>query len=337
MASSAAQMHRIVGGATLACLAGKTLLGPATDQVGGKRSLVFAMAATSAMLAGIATTSNATMFACMWYLVSLFYSGTWGAVASIIRTNFQRKDWAKQLGYVAASSRLGSLTSSLMFGALLDSPLGWRGVFWASALTQALVVLVFVAAWPKHGVLQSASVHGKASAPGMSQLSIQDVLRVCAANQRFWMMLIAKSLLMVVGQFIGFIPLFLASLPSVSKGRAATYSSVFALGSLVSNLLGSRFYGPLSNLRKVYVISTCLMVSVLCAGLLSGWYMKMPLGAMLFILGMWGLSWSVPFYIPPGVYALEVGGDAHAAFVTNVFDAGGFLSGALILGISLLT
>ena len=51
----------------------------------------------------------------------------------------------------------------------------------------------------------------------------------------------------------------------------------------------------------------------------------MPRPVLLLAIFLWGFAWSLPFYIPAGVMALQLGGRKHAALLTNIFDAAGFL------------
>jgi hypothetical protein len=51
----------------------------------------------------------------------------------------------------------------------------------------------------------------------------------------------------------------------------------------------------------------------------------MPQPVLLLAIFLWGFAWSLPFYIPAGVMALQLGGPEHAALLTNIFDAAGFL------------
>ena len=39
---------------------------------------------------------------------------------------------------------------------------------------------------------------------------------------------------------------------------------------------------------------------------------------------LWGLAYALPFYIPPGAFAMTAGGKTAAALYTNLFDAAGF-------------
>ena len=50
---------------------------------------------------------------------------------------------------------------------------------------------------------------------------------------------------------------------------------------------------------------------------------------ILALITVWGTAWALPFYIPPGLVALRLGGQHHAALLTNIFDAVGFFAGAV--------
>jgi len=42
------------------------------------------------------------------------------------------------------------------------------------------------------------------------------------------------------------------------------------------------------------------------------------------LLFLWSLAYALPFYLPPGEFALRIGGKSASALFTNLFDAGGF-------------
>ena len=42
------------------------------------------------------------------------------------------------------------------------------------------------------------------------------------------------------------------------------------------------------------------------------------------LLFVWGVAYALPFYVPPGEFAMAVGGKAATALFTNLFDAFGF-------------
>jgi hypothetical protein len=52
------------------------------------------------------------------------------------------------------------------------------------------------------------------------------------------------------------------------------------------------------------------------------WTLGVPAASLSMLL--WGLSFSVPFYIPPSLYALERGGIESSATIADAFDVAGF-------------
>ena len=80
------------------------------------------------------------------------------------------------------------------------------------------------------------------------------------------------------------------------------------------------------------VVWLCNAVGALCPGVLwlhsSGWMTLSPISCLLVLLA-WGAAWALPFYVPPGLLALDLGGKAHSALVTNLFEGAGFLAAAV--------
>jgi len=79
------------------------------------------------------------------------------------------------------------------------------------------------------------------------------------------------------------------------------------------------------------MILVCNSMSILCSlslylNVIGSLPMSLPF--CLLTIFSWGLAWALPFYIPPGILALELGGKLHAALLTNLFDGAGFLLSA---------
>lgn len=81
------------------------------------------------------------------------------------------------------------------------------------------------------------------------------------------------------------------------------------------------------NIITCLNVAGCLLVALLGAhtAALLPWG-SLPEPAVLLLLLLWGAAWALPFYIPAGVMALQLGGSQHAAQLTNVFDFIGFLA-----------
>jgi len=134
---------------------------------------------------------------------------------------------------------------------------------------------------------------------------------------------------------ISFFALWLETGVGMSAAAASSSSGAFALGSLSASLLGSRYYHTLSSPAKIRAVAAANCVGVAIPALLSA-HALMLLPATLLsspvvlaLLTLWGAAWALAFYIPPGVIALQIGGQHHAALVTNLADGAGFAVAAI--------
>jgi predicted MFS family arabinose efflux permease len=142
----------------------------------------------------------------------------------------------------------------------------------------------------------------------------------------FWLMMSAKCALFVFTQwFMNFVGLFLRTACGFSAAASTNAISVANAGQMVGLLIGGKYYKMLSPRDQAHAVAAGLAVTALVSTAL---YQRESLpgvtAAILPLLFVWGLCFAVPFYLPPGTYALECGGKRHSTFFTNLFDAGGF-------------
>jgi predicted MFS family arabinose efflux permease len=151
--------------------------------------------------------------------------------------------------------------------------------------------------------------------------SIPQVLSRVSHSSIFWSMLIGKIMLMTVGQFISYIPLYLTTGVKLEASKAAMCAASFSTGSLVSNLLGAKYYSKLPHTKQLYTVLISNGLASICTLLLTcNAAAALPLSVpqILALLMVWGATWAAAFYVPPGLVALELGGVQHAALITNV-------------------
>ena len=332
-------MPGLVSLGTFVVFLGKILLGPPTDHYGGINVLKASMLFITAALFGCSFSGSMEVFALQWILICFAYSSAWGAVSKVVREKFQEKEWSEQLGLVAASSRLGSMLSTIFFGFVLGKNGDWRLVYKSAAVIQGIIILLSL-------LLEKSSKNSDEVAKNITKATkipvnavgkeqretIPQVLRRVSVIPSFWLMLSAKTVLMTVGQIILFIPMFLVSTQGVAMKDASIYAGSFALGSLISSVGGSKIYEKLSKSLQLKVIALFNSIGFFFSWLL---YMQvkgaitLPLNLVVASLFMWGLGWSLPFYVPPGKLALSLGGRDHAALLTNIYDGFGFLAAAI--------
>jgi hypothetical protein len=176
----------------------------------------------------------------------------------------------------------------------------------------------------------------------------------------FWLHLISRSVLMVYASFLLFVPTLINTVYSSSAATAARCGSLYALGCLVAVTFGTPVYNRLTSasktkndsatesttmiqrsnksssaIRSKLIAITILLLfgatgtSLLHLGhMMNYWTMSIPACAISMFI--WGLSFSIPFYIPPSLYALQRG--EASATIADVFDIGGFALLALFNG-----
>lgn len=330
-------MGSVIFFATCGTVCGKFLLGNVTDKLGGAFILKSCLGFNTLLLMGISLATKRWVFAFLWIVVSFIYGSAWGAVANVVRSSFNKKEWGEQLGLVAAYSRVGSFGSSFWFGWLLQRSAvttvtqdSWRLVFQAAAGLQAVILAIYLQ-WGGNNGGSSVNVN-ELEAAGDPKSAFREtagqLLRRVSRDGSFWAMALAKTCLLGVGQQIGFIPLYLVTGLGFDAGTASVVSGLFAVGSLFSSLVGAKAYKQMTPAHQVSVIGYMNVLNTIFPAVLALNALKVIPALshtfVLTVLTLWGCTWALPFYLPPGIVALKIGGRDHAALITNLFDGLGF-------------
>jgi len=141
-----------------------------------------------------------------------------------------------------------------------------------------------------------------------------------------WLMLVPKALLFTYTQFfMNYIPQLLNVSYGFDHGQAATLGGVAQGGSVVGLLVvGNMVYKSLSQGGKVRLVGLLLVVCTLVPFALSLGPSVLPRLMVVPLTVLWGLAYALPFYIPPGEFAMQIGGKSATGLFSNLFDAAGF-------------
>lgn len=331
----------LLGLSTLAVALGKVLLGPVIDTLGGIRSLQVALSLLMALLATISCTQQFSLFAICWIFVDFIFSSCWAGCINAIHQSFPEREWGKQVGMLAVGARTGNALSFALFASILYSleqsvKQPWRQVFAVSAVLQLIPMSLLAyfggktLASGQTEKLEKPERHSKTS----FQASLKTLRRV-AATPEFWLHLLSRSSLMVFASFLLFVPTLMSQVYGSSNAVAAQAGSIYSLGCLLAVSFGSSFYSGLAK-RKQALMAAVLTGMATVSSLLqlahvSGiWTLTARAGAASMFL--WGFAFSIPFYLPPSLYALSRGGKQSSATIADVFDIGGFALLALFNG-----
>jgi MFS family permease len=183
-------LSSIIALATVATCVGKFVLGPPTDFYGGDLTLKATMFLVAAFLFACAGSGTVQLFGVLWIVISFVYASAWGAIGKLVRERFPSSQWGQQLGFVAAASRMGSMSSSMVYGQVLKRtmttatasataaavtgavkgtatiaarPAGsWRAIFLLAGSIQSLMLIVY---WILGEKIKSVTVNKGNTAP----------------------------------------------------------------------------------------------------------------------------------------------------------------------------
>ena len=340
------QFAQLLGLSTLSVALGKLLLGPVIDTLGGIRALQATLLLLLSLLATITMTQRFWIFACCWIFVDFVFSSCWAACISSIQQSFPSSEWANQIGYLATGARLGNAASFSLFAGILfalenQMVQPWRVIFLVSTAIQVVplcLLTYFGGMTLDANKAAAAAIESDANAseegsvaPVMDSPRFRDslaILRREAKTPEFWLHLISRSCLMVFASFLLFVPTLMNQVFSCSNAVAAQVASAYSLGCLLSVSLGSRLYSALPTTKQQITTMASLLALATTASLAQLGHATgiAPLSWTLstFSMFLWGFAFSLPFYLPPSLYALARGGRQCSASIADCFDFVGF-------------
>lgn len=249
-------MSRLLALSTVSIAAGKLLLGPVIDSLGGIRSLQIALSTLCICLGSIGlgtqTCPTLTAFAVYWIIVDFAFSSCWAACVKTIRDYLSEERWAKEIGRLAMAARMGNAISFAFFASLLQwasskavthtqsaatvqVDASWRWVFRASGVIQ-LVPLLMLSYFGRKGKSDNILDEDKQfkSTPKSTLKQSLAILYQQSRTLEFWLHLISRSIIMVLVSFLLFIPSYMSQCFDMSSASSARVGSIFALGCLLS-------------------------------------------------------------------------------------------------------
>lgn len=352
-------MSRLLLCSTLAIATGKLVLGPIIDTIGGIRSIQILLSLLMILLFIISSCHTFTLFAISWMGIDFIFSSGWAAcMNAIYQTYEQPKQWTQQISILAASARTGNTIAFALFSMILRYyPTSWRPIFIISAIAQAapLIMITYFNNRMKkqihhtkpitmdhrddndrrHHLIQQDQSSSSSSWKARIRESLM-ILRYEMQQIEFWLHLLSRSMLMIYASFLLFVPTLFTNIYQTSSSYASQVGSLYALGCFLSITLLSPLYSRIQNhaMYKFFSYTILLFVGATGTSLLQlGHMMKLwTLSTFQSTISMivWGISFSIPFYIPPSLYALQRG--TASATIADVFDIGGFTLLALFNG-----
>jgi len=340
----------ILGWGTAGNLTGKLTTGILADKFGGSRIFVWAIGLAAIATVIFGTLSTNIAFFALYFLTVFAKSAGWPSMANIIRVGFDPAKHGRVWGFIATSSRISSVATTVLVSSLLLI-MSWRGLFYmagALALVCAVILPRYLQnSWQGSRGLDAEtewsteSISAWSKDHPLSKIETRAAIGIFISNPRFWLISLGVSSLAVLFEFQAFLPIYLSETFSLQPAQAGMASSAFPLGCLVAVFGGGFIYDKLSKKNIVYTMGATLIVAVLC--LLSlrllGVYdfgSGLELSITVVLVFLFGFAISPAYYIPMSVFSIGFGGkhcgllvgliDAFAYFGAMMFD---FIGGAV--------
>jgi len=177
-----------------------------------------------------------------------------------------------------------------------------------------------------------------------------ELIKVIYKSARFWLCLAALSTMTILSGMEGFIPLLITDIfrpcldtdaknnickSTFNSGEAAYVGALVPLGLIVSLIVGQVYLSDAHPTTEAKASVRFLMGATVMMIIFSIWTTMAESGSrpkenpwnwvgflMLFIF-IYGFCIGYPYYIPPAVYSVKVGGQ-NSATLNSLLDLGGF-------------
>ena len=323
-------------------LAGKLVTGAGADLVGGRRLFLIVVACMGAITFAFGVPSSYAVFMLLNFALQGTKAGGWPAMAKLIAAWFSPGRHGRIWGIVSTSSRVSSMASHFLLGALLLW-FPWRWVFYVAGTIAAVLVigLYFTLKEEPAAVgldppdAQSPEPDAAASGSGREprarkpwETTLGRTAGFFAASPHVWLICAAMMALTVQMEFQSFLPIYFKSSFDVEAGLAGIAAGAFPAGSLVSLLIGGVVYDRLPRAKRPRALGLLLVVGlgsvlVLRAVSIDTGGSSLDLWIAIVAIFVFGFAISPAYYIPMGVFSIEFG-RSRSGVLIGIIDACGY-------------
>jgi MFS transporter, OPA family, glycerol-3-phosphate transporter len=317
---------------------GKVVNGIAADYMGGRALFLFGMFASVAATVAFGFGNGWWFFAVVWGINRFVQSMGWGGLVQVSGRWYREKTLATVMGILAVSYFIGDAAARYYLGWLLGEGLGWRGLFFASAGTLAVIAvgcLIALKASPRDVGLPepeppSRNVFGSDRGGGRPE-SIRRLLGPLFASTTFWLVcILSLGMTMIREAFGNWSPTYLHEAVGMDPADAAKASMTFSLVGAASSVLAGWASDRLGgNYGRIIALPLFLLVGALIA--LAAVPVRGQPALALALIAIASFCLLGPYTFCSGVLALSLGGQRGGATAAGLIDSAGYF-GAILAG-----
>jgi OPA family glycerol-3-phosphate transporter-like MFS transporter len=318
---------------------GKLSNGLLADFFGGRTLFLLGMAGSVVCTVLYGMGSGLVVFAILWMLNRYFQSMGWVAVVKTASRWFPVRRHATVMGILSMSYLIGDALTRLYLGQAINAGLGWRQVFFLSAVTLAVIsVLVLFTLKPSPASVGVEEPHANPrnvfgeQGNQVKPDNLMDLLRPLLRSRTFWLMCtISFGLTLIRETFTFWTPTFLHEVAGLGAGAAAVDSLLFPLvgagSALVAGLLSDRLGG-----RHGRILVPALVMLVAALVVLASVSLEGRPGLALALISVVAFFLIGPYTLLAGVMSLDLGGKKGSSTTSGMVDSAGYL-GAVLSGV----
>jgi len=298
--------------------AGKILLGPLTDRIGGRTAFLLAIAGVM-LFGGIGGFAPGIAALIVLYGINRFFgAGGWMSMMKIVPTWYPPDKTTLPITFLNLSYVLGGVAATLVAQQLIFG--GWRLVMGGPALVTAgifVICLVFVRGGPRVPA---------AAASGRGTLSLAWGL---LQQPRFLIILALSFTMTLLRETFNIWSVdFLKEVGGASVGLAAFQSVGFDLAGAVSIIAMGIAYDRVPAYARGWLVAGIMAVLAVVIAVLPMATRASPAVGPALVATV-GLLVYGPYSLLAGVLAVETGGARLAATASGLVDGVGYLGGIL--------
>jgi sugar phosphate permease len=309
---------------TLAYLAGKILLCPLVDRMGGRRGFLISLILVAVFGALGALAPSLLALTVVYSFNRFFGAAGWGSMVKMVPDWFPKKSMALAMGVLSLSFVVGGVLASMLAGVIVRHFHTWQAVMGLPSVV--LLGLVVVAAFilPK-----DAPARKDVDKKAVKKASLSGYFRLFRNGQFLVVCALSFTLTLMRETFNMWTVDYLHTLdPGGKVSDAAFLSTLFDALGIVGILGMGWLYGRLGpGGRRWTLCGIMLAVGAVLASLPTvGGY---GVGWAAVAVGAVGLLVYGPYSLLAGVLSVEVEGKERAATVSGLVDAAGYLAGVV--------
>jgi sugar phosphate permease len=320
------EVGRIASAGALAYAAGKLILGPVVDRIGGRAGFLLSMAAVALFGAAGAFVPGLALLIVVYGLNRFAGAAGWGAMLKLVPTWFGASRAATVIGFMSLSYVAGGIAATLLARQIVAAGGGWRAVMGLPSIATVVIAIpcIFLV---RRGPLAETAELGSGSPRPRS--GVADYISLFRKPQFLVVCALSFTITLMRESFTTWSIDFLRTIHATRSINTASLQSIgFDIAGGVAILVSGAAYDRVAPSRRRFLISGTLAVLAGVLVILPSAAASSP-AAGVALMGLVGLLVYGPYSLLAGVLAVESGGAKLAATSAGIIDGIGYVAATL--------